>query len=215
MKSTRAAYNEAMKQPATPNFPKLDPADPAFWEVRFAADYTPWDQGGVPQSLTDYLTRHPTPRKVLIPGCGTAHEARYFLQQGWSATAIDFSASAVAQARELLGEFGEYVREADFFGVALGEERFEVVYERAFLCALPPTRWDDWATRMALLIEPGGLLMGFFYFDANPKGPPFGISREALHALLSGHFMCIEDTVPSDSIGLFVGKERWQVWQRR
>lgn len=215
MKSARVAYNEVMNPPRPANFPKLDPAEPAFWDVRFAADFTPWDQGGVPQSLLDYVARHPEPRKVLIPGCGTAHEAHYLRRLGWAATAIDFSPAAVARARELMGEFGAHVQEADFFGAALREARFEVIYERAFLCALPRSRWADWAARMAELIEPGGRLIGFFYFDDNPKGPPFGISRDALNALLGGHFACIDDAAPPDSIGPFVGRERWQVWQRR
>ena len=56
-----------------------------------------------------------------------------------------------------------------------------------------------------------------FYFDDNAKGPPFGIAPAALDALLGAHFARLEDAaVPaSDSLPVFRGKERWQVWQRK
>ncbi len=204
-----------MSTPPTPTFPKHDPASPAFWDVRFDAAFTPWDQGGVPLSLVNYVSQSRTPKKVLIPGCGAAHEVCVFADHGWDVTAIDFSPAAVAQAKQLLGELAIHVREADFFGEALGRERFDAMYERAFLCALPRHQRVAWAARVADLIAPGGRLFGFFFFDASEKGPPFGISSTALDALLEKHFDRIEDAEPADSIGVFAGKERWQVWQRR
>ena len=47
------------------------------------------------------------------------------------------------------------------------------------------------------------------------KGPPFGIAREELDALLRTHFDCIADEAVSDSIPVFEGKERWMLWRRR
>ena len=123
--------------PIPPTFPKHDPTTPAFWDARFDAAFTPWDQGGVPQSLVKYVTEHSEQKKILIPGCGSAHEVRFFAEHGWDVTAIDFSPAAVLQAKQLLVELGSRVRLEDFFGEALGGERFDVIYERAFLCALP------------------------------------------------------------------------------
>jgi hypothetical protein len=53
-------------------FPRHDPATPAFWDVRFEADFMPWDQGAVPHCLANYVSRHPAPKSVLIPGCSSA-----------------------------------------------------------------------------------------------------------------------------------------------
>ena len=200
---------------APPEFPRHDPATAAFWDVRFDADFMPWDQGGVPRCLRDYAARNALPRKVLIPGCGAAHEARFLLEQNWDVTAIDFSASAVARAKRLLGPFQNHMREADFFGEALGCQRYDAIYERAFLCALPRRRWPEWAARIAQLIPPQGRLFGFFFFDTSEKGPPFGMAGGELVDLLSPHFDLIEDSAPTDSIAVFAGKERWQVWRRR
>lgn len=199
---------------APPTFPKHDPATPAFWDARFDAAYTPWDHGAVPQCLINYVAQSNTPKKVLIPGCGSAHEVRFFAERGWEVTAIDFSPAAVARAKQLLGTMGNHVREADFFGEVIHQERFDLIYERAFLCALPRRLWDAWAARVAQLIAPDGFLVGFFFFDIGEKGPPFGIGRGQLTELLSLHFTLIAESEPADSIAIFAGKEKWQVWQR-
>jgi SAM-dependent methyltransferase len=209
------AYNAVMSSEITPIFPKQDPASPAFWDARFDAAFTPWDQGGVPQSLVEYVTQNPAAKKILVPGCGAAHEVRFFASLGWGVTAIDFSPVAVARAKQLLGELGTHVREEDFFGESLSRERFDAIYERAFLCALPRRLWAAWAARVAELTAPDGRLIGFFFFDSNEKGPPFGIAASELFTLLSPHFDLIEDRLPRDSISVFAGKERWQVWRRR
>ena len=198
-----------------PEFPRHDPATPAFWDVRFEADFMPWDQGAAPQCLADYVAHHPAPKRALIPGCGSAYEARLLLRANWLVTAIDFSPVAVAHARKILGPLGANVKEADFFGHEVADERFDVIYERAFLCALPIMLRTAWAERVSRLLLPGGRLMGFFYFDQTGKGPPFGIDTDTLTSLLTKNFELIEDIAPTDSIPVFAGKEKWQVWQRR
>ena len=129
--------------------------------------------------------------------------------------AIDFSAAAVAAARATLGEHGDKVREADFFGPVLAPASFDVIYERAFLCALPRRLWHDWASRCASLLVPGGLLAGFFYADDSERGPPFGLKPGELDMLMSPAFDLIESRTPTDSIPVFKGKETWMVWRRR
>ena len=210
-----------------PKFAKLDPATPDFWNVRFDANFTPWDQRSVPQCLREYLTAQlvsttPTaPRRVLIPGCGAANEIKQFIDCGWAPTAIDFSPAAVAQASAQLGSLASHVRQADFFGDTVFAGDFEVIYERAFLCALPRTMWADWARRVAALLPPtnargeGGRIIGFFVEDDSPKGPPFGLKSGELDEMLSPAFTRIEKIKPTDSIPIFAGKESWQVWARR
>jgi hypothetical protein len=106
------------------------------------------------------------------------------------------------------------VREGDFFA-PIGEAPYAMVYERAFLCALPRRLWSGWARREAQLVEPGGLLAGFFYFEAGDRGPPFPLhSQRELDELLASSFERIADDPVADSIDVFRGKERWQVWRR-
>ncbi|NHZ83447.1 methyltransferase domain-containing protein [Massilia sp. CCM 8695] len=195
------------------DFASRDPQSPAFWDERFERGFTPWDRGGVPAALRDFASRAGRPLRTLIPGCGAAYELAYLSDAGWNATAIDFSPAAVAAARTAVGPWSERVREADFFAFA-PEQPLELIYERAFLCALPRAMWPQVAARWADLLAPGALLAGFFFFDDAPKGPPFGIARAALDALLTPAFRCVEEAAVEDSIAVFAGKERWMVWQR-
>lgn len=194
-------------------FDTRDPRAPAFWDERFERGFTPWDRGGAPQALRDFVGQAPGPLATLIPGAGAAHELAFLREQGWDATAIDFSPAAVALARKLSPRWSAQVVEADFFDYVPAAP-LQLVYERAFLCAMPRAMWPDVAARWADLLPSGGLLAGYFFFDDAPKGPPFGIARAQLDALLSPHFACIADAPVADSIDVFAGKERWMIWQR-
>ena len=198
-----------------PSFNTRDPNSPDFWDERFNRQYTPWDQAGVPQAFQVFATdNRDTLKNVLIPGCGAAYEALWLAREAWSVKAIDFSPSAVATAREQLGEHAGVVEQADFFAY---RPPFDIdwIYERAFLCALPPERGPEYASRMAALLRPGALLAGFYFIGATPKGPPFGIERDALDALLTPYFEQVEEHPVSGSISVFAGRERWITWRRR
>jgi SAM-dependent methyltransferase len=197
--------------------PKLDPAGPAFWDVRFREGYKPWDAGGVPAALREFLTRDegdmPVALRVLVPGSGSGYEVQAFAAAGHDVVAIDFSPAAIEAARSVLGELGRVLLQGDFFAHPLGE--FDLVYERAFLCALPRPHWPRWAARVAEVLQPGGRLAGFFFWSDDERGPPFGLKRGELEALLSSAFDQIEDVAVADSIPVFAGRERWQIWRRR
>ncbi|WP_144111521.1 methyltransferase [Paraburkholderia sp. BCC1886] len=201
-------------QPAPPSFATRDPDSPNFWNERFERRFMPWDQAGVPLAVQSFAARH-RGAAVLIPGCGSAYEAQWLAGQQHEVRAIDFSPAAVQAAREQLGvAYGDLVEQADFFTYPPPFAP-DWIYERAFLCALPLARRADYARRMAELLSPGALLAGFFFFGATPKGPPFGIERAELEALLSPYFDLIEDEAVQDSIAVFAGRERWLTWRRR
>lgn len=197
-----------------PTFETRDPSVPAFWSERFEQDFKPWDYGNVPMQLQQFVAQSVRPYATLIPGCGTGYEVACLSEAGWQVTAIDFSAAAVEAARKLLGPLAVRVVQADFFEFSPAHP-VELIYERAFLCALPPRMRAAIVARWAELLPPGGLLVGFFYFDESPKGPPFGITREELETLMAPAFERVADQPVSDSMPVFAGKERWQIWCRR
>ncbi len=200
---------------ATPEFPRRDPAEAEFWDLRYDARYAPWDAGRVPRQLADFAARFALERRALVPGCGSGHDVRFLAEAGWDVMGIDFSRAALEAARPVLGPHAARVREADFFAPIEGAP-FPLVYERAFLCALPRRRWPEWAARMAELVAPGAFLAGFFFIAAGDRGPPFPLhSQEELDQLLAGSFERVEDAAVPDSIPVFEGKERWQAWRRR
>jgi SAM-dependent methyltransferase len=193
---------------------RLDPAGAPFWDARYREQFTPWDAGGVPAALTRFLDATPVPLRVLIPGCGSAYEAREMAERGHEVLAIDFSELALQRARAYLGSWSRVLRFADFFADDLGPP-FDLIYERAFLASLPRAHWARWSARTAELVRPGGRLVGFFFWRDDERGPPFGLKPGELERLLAPAFDCSEDAPVEDSIAVFAGGERWQVWRRR
>ena len=186
------------------DFASRDPLSPGFWDERFAQGFMPWDRGGVPEQLRAFIAASPS-LTTLIPGCGTGYELAALCEAGWDATAIDFAPVAVASAQAAVGQWAGRVIEADFFAY-MPAHALDLVYERAFLCAMPRAMWPQVAARWAALLAPGALLAGYFFF---------GMSRETLQELLAPHFACLADEAVSDSIPVFAGKERWMSWRRR
>lgn len=193
---------------------KEDPALPEFWERRFREGITPWDAGGVPRALKDFLAAELPELRVLIPGCGSGYEIKAFAEAGHQVLAIDYTPAAIERAQQDLGPLSQLVQLADFFRFDYGKP-YDLIYERAFLCALPRRLWPNYALRMAELLRPGGRLAGSFYFNDELRGPPFGLKPSELEALLDAGFQRVADAAVSDSLPVFAGKERWQVWARR
>jgi SAM-dependent methyltransferase len=206
-----------------PNFASRNPAQPDFWNERFAAGFTPWDAGGVPAELARFIARSPLRAggRVLVPGCGSAHDAAALDAAGFDVLAIDYAEQAVARARDVLGpaRAARLLRQADFFD--FDASAFDWIYERAFLPALPPALWKAWAQRCSVLLAPGGVLAGFFIIDVQVdeprRGPPFPMTAAELHELLRTLFECEDDRAidRGESIPVFAGRERWMLWRRR
>lgn len=200
---------------AVPEFPRSDSATAEFWEMRYRAAFTPWDAGAVPARLREHVALHRPEGRVLVPGCGLGHDVRFLAEAGLDVQGIDFSRAALDAALPVLGPYADRVRLADFFAPGI-EGPWAMVYERAFLCGLPRRLWADWAARVSQLLAPGALLAGFFYFGEGTRGPPFPLhGQDELDSLLARDFERIADLDVADSIPVFAGAERWQVWKRR
>lgn len=135
---------------------------------------------------------------------------------GWiTTTAIDFSPTAVAQAKAALRDLGDRLFVADFFQHDFGTSRFDLVYERTFLCALPTSLRDQYAVRVAELLRPGGILAGFFFYgEEDPDGPPFPLPPEKADALFAKSFRLRRSEKVTDSLPIFADCEKWQEWER-
>jgi len=184
-----------------------------FWNNRYESGQTPWDFGGVPAALQEFLKRHPKGGRVLIPGCGSGYEVEAFARAGYDVIAIDLSPVAVSRARQRVGPaLGGRIFEGDFFKANLDPASFDVVYERSFLCALRPELRESYRDRMARVLKPGGALVGFFYYQkTDPEdGPPFGLAWGESDQLLARHFLLVKDVPCTDSLPAFAGRERWQ-----
>ena len=190
-----------------------DSNQPDFWNVRYAAGKTPWDFGGVPLALKSFLERSSVPGRVLVPGCGSGYEVQAFHAAGYDVSAMDFSPAAVDQAKRVLGVLAERVILGDFFTYDFGQRRFDLIYERTFLCSMAPSRRPEYVNRMADLLLPGGRLIGvFLYGQRPPSGPPFPLTEPEAEQLFKKRFQLLRSEVVTDSLPLFRDMERWQEW---
>jgi SAM-dependent methyltransferase len=192
-----------------------DSSKTVFWTQRWEAGRTPWDLGHVPSALLTFLKRPTVATRVLVPGCGSGYEVRAFHETGHEVSAIEFSAPAVAHAREVLGPLGGQVIHGNFFKHDFGDARFGLIYERGFLCSLPETRWPDYAERMTALIPAGGRLVGLFLYGREPEPPPYPLTPETAAALFDARFRLVRDEpVTGESVPVYEGLEHWQEWER-
>lgn len=185
-----------------------------FWDSRYRAGKTPWNFGGVPSALAKYL-QAASPQRALIPGCGSGYEVRAFHECGWNVAAVDFSPAAIKRAQQVLGSLAAAVVLADFFTHDYKGQRFDVIYERTFLCSLPPEVWPRYARRMAELLADGGKLAGLFFYGHEDEPPPYPLTENQAQELFSRQFIRVVDEPVNDSLPLFAGRERWQVWQKK
>lgn len=193
----------------------MKPTDKEFWDSRYRAGKVPWDFGGVPSALLAYLQAVTMPGRVLIPGCGSGYEVQAFHERGWEVLAVDYSPAAIERAGQILDPFADKTLLADFFTHDFAGRKFDVIYERTFLCSLPPERWPAYAQRVTELLRPGGKLIGFFLYGHDDEPPPYPLTEETARQLFGRKFMRVADEPVFDSLPLFAGRERWQIWERK
>lgn len=187
-----------------------------FWDERYLSGETPWDYHGVQPEFSRYLREQTSPLRLLIPGCGTSHDLRLALACGHDPIGLDLSAAAVALARsEIAASEAWRVTEDDFFTAPLESGSFDVVFERTFLCAIPPELRAAYAQKVWTLLKPGGRLVGFFLYGEEPDPPPYPMAEGEDQTLLGPLFTRIQSEPSEAPLPFFVGMERWQIWKKR
>jgi len=159
----------------------------------------------------------PAPGRVAVPGCGRGHDVRFLARRGYSAVGFDFSAAAVAAARELAktdNVSAEFV-ERDIFTLAGDYARaFDGIWEYTCFCAIDPRRRAEYVRTMGAILRPGGWLLAcFFPLRRRAAGPPFPVSEREVRRLFAPAFR-IERAYPPHSVRARQGQE-WMVLLRR
>lgn len=191
--------------------------DVNFWDDLFVKGTMPWDRNQAPEDLKRYLSQiSDDAQSVFIPGCGAAYEVTQFVDHGHDVVAMDYSEEAVKMAQSKLGRHKDNVRLGDVFSAEFSEP-FDVIYERAFLAALPKEKWDDYFAMIQRLLPSKGLLVGYFVIDNDylSRFPPFCLRSGELERRLDKSFSLIEYAPVTDSVDVFKGKEYWMVWQKK
>lgn len=186
-----------------------------FWDERYRSGSTPWYYDGVPPEFQRFLKRQSTPLRLLIPGCGTGSELHAALRLGHDAVAIDLSDEAVAQSRSRLGGETDRIFAGDFFTHPFETESFDLIYERTFLCALPPELRHAYAERVGTLLKTGGLLLGYFLYGEEPEPPPYPLARDEAEQLFDSRFTNTQNTPSEKPLPFFTDMEQWQIWRKK
>ena len=74
----------------------------------------------------------------------------------------------------------------DFFTL---NEKFDLVLEQTFFCAIPPEMRADYATKMNEILNTKGKIAGLLFdFPLTGEGPPYGGSKAEYLSLFSEKF---------------------------
>jgi len=173
---------------------KMDsPLDAAYWQERYATGRTGWDTGSITPPLRDYFTQlgPPDNRRILIPGAGRAYEAEYLHDQGYENIFVADVAPEALQAlqQRVPGFPADHLLLEDFFRLP-SQPPYDLIVEQTFFCALDPQLRPAYAQKCAMLLRPGGTLMGLLFdtdFAPSPE-PPFGGTREEYRAYFAPYF---------------------------
>ncbi|OHB74451.1 MAG: hypothetical protein A2Z34_06360 [Planctomycetes bacterium RBG_16_59_8] len=164
-----------------------------WWDERYRKGEAGWDMGKVSPPLLDLVRRgRLEPCKVLVPGCGNGYDVHFLARRGFDAVGVDYALLATREAERLAKEKGIAARfiRRDFFDYARRtRDRFDLIFEQTFFCAVGREQWGSYVRSVARLIRPGGLLIGLFFdFKDTGGGPPFPTSREEVRDLFSPFF---------------------------
>jgi len=153
---------------------------------------------------------------VLIPGCGQDYRTvDAFSRAGHRVTAIDFSQIAIeSTSKALPGNRSEIIL-GDFFTYDFKAAPFDLIYERTFLCSLPPSLWKSYVARVGQLLRPRGTLVGFFLYGQESDPPPYPLTEPKAAEIFGDRFELEKSEPVTDSLSIFAGKGKWQEWRLR
>jgi cyclopropane fatty-acyl-phospholipid synthase-like methyltransferase len=103
------------------------------WDKRYQTGDTPWHSGRASKQLQRVLSEYEIPRgRALELGCGAGTNAVYLSQQGFRVTAVDCSATAIDEARQLAASTGQEIEwiTGDVQNFGEGREPFDFVFDR-------------------------------------------------------------------------------------
>ena len=175
------------------------------WNARYALGDTPWDKGAAHPVLFHDSTKDFLSGRVLVPGCGTGHDAHALAARGFDVTGLDISPLALEAAKSGPGNV-EYILGSLFELSPDFESAFDGVFEHTCFCAIDPGHRADYVRAVVSALKPGGRFLAVFFLDPGNDGygPPFGCTRGEIETLFRPFFRVMreESVIPT-----FAGRE--------
>jgi hypothetical protein len=189
----------------------MEVIDKNYWEKRWENNETGWDTGSITTPLKQYFDQLKDKNiKILIPGCGNAHEAEYLFEQGFKNTfIIDIATQALDSFSKRVPHFPKNQLICDdFFN---HQNQYDLIVEQTFFCALDPKQREAYIIKMHELLKPNAKLVGLlFNIPLNTEHPPFGGNKAEYEKQFSPFFnfkhfdTCYNSIKPRENNELFV-----------
>jgi len=181
-----------------------------YWQNRYQEHRIGWDAGQITTPIKEYFDSiEDKSLKILIPGCGNAHEAAYLFQQGFTNLYLcDWAQAPLDVFAEDHPNFPkEHLICADFF--FLEEKEFDYVVEQTFFCAIDPSLRPKYAQKMAEILKEGGQLIGLLFelLESGKEGPPFKGNKKEYLTYFEPHFSSVKIEPCMNSIAPRMGSE--------
>ncbi|KAJ5837416.1 uncharacterized protein N7525_002604 [Penicillium rubens] len=178
-------------------------------------------------------------KKILVPGCGKGYDVVMLALHGFDAVGLEISAKGVSTAEEYAQKeiqapqaynFGsasanKFERgsvsfiQGDFFHSDCTKgEKFDVIYDYTFLCALHPTMRAQWASRMADLVLSGGLLVCLefpLFKEISYPGPPWPLQGVHWNLLAEGGDGILYPPKQDKQVGTGSFERKWYIKPER
>ncbi|HAV29323.1 MAG: methyltransferase domain-containing protein [Saprospiraceae bacterium] len=182
--------------------------DEQYWTERYDAGKDGWDLGCISPPIKEYIDQLINKDiKILIPGAGNSHEAEYIHNQGFTNLYVcDISNVPLDNLKERVTTFPiDNLIHGNFFEI---QDKFDLVLEQTFFCALNPSLRQDYIEQMSKIIKPNGNLIGLlFSIEFDREGPPFGGVINNYKAMFSKKFDIRVITPCTNSIESRMGSE--------
>lgn len=172
------------------------------WKSAWKDRDVPWDAGAAPPELEQLVSEERLPAgRALVPGCGSGYDVFALASPERTTVGLDLASGAEARFEELRAERDISPSQAPFVTADFFEyqpaERFDLVWDYTFLCAIEPERRERWAERMFELLEPGGMVAALLFPVVRPgvppvsedgSGPPYRLTPDLAATLLADSF---------------------------
>lgn len=161
---------------------------PQYWQNFYDQKDTQWDIGHISTPIKAYVDQLTDKNlKILIPGCGNAHEAAYLYTQGFHQVhLLDWAAAPLKSFQERYPAFPTaQLIEMDFFK---HDKKYDLIFEQTFFCAIDPKLRLDYVQQMHRLLKTDGRLVGLLFDAPLEAGPPFGGTKAEYTSLFSLYF---------------------------
>lgn len=193
--------------------------EPEYWDELYREGHTLWDMGTPTPAVVDVFSSPAmVPGTVLVPGCGSGHDAVWLAQRGHAVTAVDFSAEAIVRARQVaaINNAQLHLRRQDIFALSPEYDKaFDYVAEYVTYCAVLPSRREEFAEVLSRVLKPGGQLVALFFpLDERPGGPPFAVRMEEALRLFGRHLKLVRTFEPARSVTPRKGREMMTLWRK-